>query len=314
MISPVLSIVLPAYNESESLQALTARLINVGNDLGVGYEIVIVNDGSNDETEEVLDSLAAANDAVVPVTLSRNFGKESAIMAGLNCAEGRCVAVMDADLQHPPEALHEMFERWHQGYDVVNGVKAHRGKERSGYGVAAKGFNRLMSALIGTDMSKASDFKLLDREVVEILLDMTERSRFFRGLVAWVGFRVAEVEFDVAERAFSQTKWKLLALARYSVNNIVSFSSFPLVVIGYAGLVAALLGVLLLVQTLYNFMFGGAAIGFTTVIALQILIGGVLMVAIGLLSIYVGKIYDEHKRRPIFIMKRRPGPLTPREL
>ena len=314
MSEPVLSVVVPAYNESESLQAITERLSGVGKALGIDYEIVIVNDGSSDTTEEILVELSTAHSAVLPVNLSRNFGKESAIVAGLNCAKGRCVAIVDADLQHPPEVLEEMFGRWREGYDVVNAVKAHRGKESSGYGFAAKSFNRLMSRLIGADMSKASDFKLLDREVVDILLDMPERSRFFRGLVAWWGFRVAEVEFEVAERAFGNTKWNLFGLVRYSVNNIVSFSAFPLVAIGYAGLVAALLGMLLLVQTLYNYLVGGAAIGFTTVIALQILIGGVLMVVIGLLSIYVSKIYDEQKQRPIFITKRRPGPLTPREL
>jgi dolichol-phosphate mannosyltransferase len=235
-------------------------------------------------------------------------------MAGLEYAQGRCVAVVDADLQHPPEVLAEMFERWREGYDVVNAVKAARGRESGAYRFAAGRFNELMSRLIGADMSKASDFKLLDREVVDILLAMPERTRFFRGLVAWVGFRVAEVEFEVAERAFGETKWNVLGLVRYSINNIVSFSAFPLVVIGYSGMIAALLGLLLLLQTLYNFFFGGAAIGFTTVIALQILIGGVLMVVIGLLSLYISKIYDEQKQRPVFIAKRQSGPLKPREL
>lgn len=313
MSEPVLSIVVPAYNESESLKAITDRLNGVGERLSVDFEIVIVNDGSNDGSEELLDELAGTFSSVLPVNLSRNFGKESAIMAGLTYAKGQCVAVVDADLQHPPEVIEKMFEHWRRGYDVVNAVKAHRGKESSSYSLAARSFNRLMSALVGADMSKASDFKLLDREVVDILLDMPERSRFFRGLVAWVGFRVAEVEFEVADRAFGETKWNLFGLARYSINNIVSFSAFPLVAIGYAGLVAALLGMVLLVQTLYNYLTGGAAIGFTTVIALQILIGGVLMVVIGLLSIYVSKIYDEQKQRPIYIAKCQPTPLKPRE-
>ena len=313
MTEPILSIVVPAYNEADSLPAITERLNAVCKGLDIAYEIVVVNDGSSDSTQEILNELASGNNSVLAVNLSRNFGKEAAIMAGLTCAKGRCVAVVDADLQHPPELLNEMFERWREGYDVVNAVKAHRGRESSGYGFAAKNFNRVMSRLIGADMSRASDFKLLDREVVDILLDMPERSRFFRGLVAWVGFHVTEVEFEVAERAFGETKWNLFGLARYSINNIVSFSAFPLVVIGYSGLVAALLGMLLLVQTMYNYLFGGAAIGFTTVIALQVLIGGVLMVVIGLLSIYVSKIYDEQKQRPIFVTKSRPGPPRPRE-
>lgn len=251
MTEPVLSFVVPAYNEAESLHAITERLSAVASSLGIDYEIVIVNDGSTDGTDEVLDELSATNGSVVlPVNLSRNFGKESAIMAGLSCAKGRCIAVLDADLQHPPEVLEKMFGCWRDGYDVVNAVKAHRGKENSSYGFAANTFNRAMSRLIGADMSKASDFKLLDREVVDILLEMPERNRFFRGLVAWVGFRVAEVEFEVAERAFGETRWTLIGLVHYSINNIVSFSAFPLVIIGYAGLVAALLGMLLLVQTL----------------------------------------------------------------
>lgn len=307
MSTATLSIVVPAFNEAESLRAITDRLTSVGESLDVAFEILIVNDGSKDGTEKVLNDLAASRTGIVPIHLSRNFGKEAAIMAGLSYSQGRCVAVVDADLQHPPEVLIKMFQLWRDGYDVVNAVKAHRGKESSGYRFASKSFNSLMSRMIGADMSKASDYKLLDREVVDILIDMPERSRFFRGLVAWVGFRVAEVEFEVAERAFGETKWNLVDLGRYSIANIVSFSALPLAMIGYAGVIAALLGIILLVQTLYNYITGTAAIGFTTVIALQILVGGILMVVIGILSVYVSKIYDEQKQRPIYIVKSRPS-------
>ncbi|NBD38748.1 MAG: glycosyltransferase [Verrucomicrobia bacterium] len=252
-----LSLVVPAYNEAASLHAMIDRLSALGDRLRVTYEIVVVNDGSSDATEEILNRLATANSAVLPVSLSRNFGKESAIMAGLVAATGRCVAIVDADLQHPPEVIEEMFGRWRQGFDVVNAVKVHRGKESLAYRIAAKGFNWVMTRLIGTDMSKASDFKLLDRQVVDILVQMPERNRFFRGLVGWIGFRVTEVEFQVGERAFGESSWNLVKLIRYSINNVISFSAFPLVLIGYTGLIAALLGLLLLGQTFYNYIKGG---------------------------------------------------------
>lgn len=168
----------------------------------------------------------------------------------------------------------------------------------------ANSFNRLMSDMIGTKMTGASDYKLIDRQVADVLLDCPERNRFFRGLVAWVGFEVKEVEFDVVDRELGASKWSLASLIRYTLSNIIAFSSFPLVAVAYVGFITAGLGLLLLVQSLIRWIMGTAAVGFTTVIAVQVLLGGMILTALGVIAIYLSKMYDEQKNRPLFIIKR----------
>jgi polyisoprenyl-phosphate glycosyltransferase len=308
----VLSVIVPAYNEAPCLPHLVEEIGRVAAGLGCSYEIVIVNDGSSDGTEACLAGLASDYPEVKPINFSRNFGKEAALAAGLESAKGECLAFMDADLQHPPDLLGAMYAQWRNGKDVVNAVKRHRGNESGPYRWFAQAFNRLMSGMIGSDMSGASDYKLIDRQVAEVLLDCPERNRFFRGLVAWVGFNVGTVAFDVQERELGESKWSLWGLMRYSATNIVSFSSWPLRAVGIAGFITAALGVVLLLQTLVRYAMGEAASGFTTVIAVQILLSGMLLTALGVISIYLSQIYEEQKQRPIFIIKRprppRPGP------
>jgi glycosyltransferase involved in cell wall biosynthesis len=298
-----ISVVVPAYNEAEVLPKLVAALCEVLSTLTASFEIVLVNDGSTDSTEQMLQELRTAYPAVVAVNLARNFGKEPALAAGLASARGRCVAFMDADLQHPPSVIRLLYEGWMQGYDVVNAVKRERTSESLVHRAFAHLFNRIMSASIGRDMAGASDFKLIDRQVADVLLECQERNRFFRGLVAWVGFKVKSVEFDVPVREHGQSKWSVRALARYFLNNVVAFSSLPLRLVAYAGFALATLGLALLIQTLYHFWIGTAAIGFTTVIALQILIGGMILAALGVIAIYLSKMYDEQKQRPLFIVR-----------
>ncbi|MDS4022559.1 MAG: glycosyltransferase family 2 protein [Candidatus Competibacter sp.] len=269
----------------------------------MSYEIVIVNDGSSDGTEAYLATVSVENPNVRAINLSRNFGKEAALAAGLASAGGQCLAFIDADLQHPPELIAMMYAEWRRGSDVVNAVKRQRATEPGLYRWLAQAFNRLMTETIGSDMSGASDYKLIDRQVAEVLLNCTERNRFFRGLVAWVGFKVANVEFDVHKREVGDSKWSLWSLIRYSITNIVSFSSMPLRAVGIAGFIMAALGVVLLAQTLIRYAMGEAAIGFTTVIAVQILLSGMVLTALGVISIYLSHMYEEQKQRPIFIIR-----------
>lgn len=306
----VLSIVVPAYNEAEVLPRLVESVGRAAATLDRGYEIVIVNDGSSDDTEAVLGELAASHPEVVAVNLSRNFGKEAALAAGLQTARGQCIAFLDADLQHPPDLLPMMFAEWRRGFDIVNAVKRQRADEPALYRSLAGLFNRLMTGMIGRDMSGASDYKLIDRQVAEVLLACPERNRFFRGLVAWVGFKVASVEFDVQERAAGNSKWSVLGLVRYSVTNMVSFSSWPLRAVGIIGFTTAALGGLLLVQTLVRWALGEAAIGFTTVIAVQLLLSGMMLTALGVIAIYLSHMYEEQKQRPLFIIRKpKPDPV-----
>lgn len=302
--SPELSIVVPAYNEAPGIAHLVAQLNRIVEPMAVSYEILIVNDGSRDNTAEVLHAVSQKDPRVVPVNLARNFGKESAMAAGLSEARGNAIVFIDADLQHPPELIPEMVRLWREGADVVNAVKRTRAEEPAMYRKAAALFNKVMTHAVGQNMEGASDYKLIDRQVAQVLLDCPERKRFFRGLVNWVGFQVRDLEFDVQLRETGTTKWSTMSLIRYSINNVLIFSSLPLRLVGYIGFIVATLGFLLLAQTMYRYFENTAAIGFTTVIAVQIMLGGMILLALGVIAVYLSNIYDEQKARPIFIIRR----------
>jgi dolichol-phosphate mannosyltransferase len=303
--APEVSVIVPAFNEEESLPAVVEALRAALQETAAGFELVIVNDGSSDGTERVLGELAQRHPFVVAVNLSRNFGKEAAMSAGMEHASGRCVAFIDADMQHPPGLLAEMIQRWREGCDVVNAVKRSRGEEPILYRAFAGAFNWMMSASIGRDVAGASDYKLIDRQVVDALRECPERNRFFRGLVAWAGYRVAEIPFDVQERVAGRSKWSVAALVRYSLRNVIAFTSFPLLLVAYAGFAVVALGLFLLAQTLVRYFEGASLAGFTTVIALQILLSGMILFALGIIAVYIAKIYDEQKSRPIFLVRNR---------
>ena len=297
-----LSVVLPAFNEEEMLPRAAAVLAQILREANITYELVFVDDGSKDLTWQRICEAAGADPAVHGLHFSRNFGKEAAIFAGLAGASGDCVAVMDCDLQHPPQALIEMYRLWEQGYEVVEGVKRSRGKESQAHAAAAGMFYTLMSKAVKIDMSRASDFKLLDRKAVDSLLKIPERNSFFRALSGWIGFRTATVEFDVQEREAGSSKWSTRSLIRYAVTNIVGFSTVPMQFVTYAGVIVLLFAVILGVQTLFQYFTGHAVEGFTTVILLLLLLGSVIMISLGIIGYYIAKIYDEVKRRPRYII------------
>ncbi len=308
------SIVLPVYNEGSLLTKALDALREVMEDTGYGFEIVAVDDGSSDASGRILQDASLRDERIVPISLSRNFGKEAALAAGMTYSRGECVVFIDADLQHPPRLIPEMLELWRSGYDVVNARKSRRGSESAGYRLLTRLFNRVMSQAVGSDFDGASDFKLIDRQVAEALKVCPERNRFFRGLVAWVGFRVTDVEFEVAERHGGATKWNRLMLIRYALSNLLAFSSLPLQAVAYTGFAVSGIGFVLLLQTLYNYLSGQAAVGFTTVIAVEILLGGMILVAIGTIAGYLAKMYQEQKGRPLFIVRTersRNPPVTP---
>ena len=299
-----LSVVLPAYNEEQML-AKTCRTLKKILDLAeINYELVIVDDGSTDQTWKIIEETAEKDRNVTGVHFSRNFGKEAAIVAGLAQASGNAVAAMDCDLQHPPEVLVKMYRLWEQGYEVVEGIKKSRGTETVFHRKSAGFFYRIMSRATGFNMENASDFKLLDRKAVESVLSMPERSMFFRATSSWVGFKSTSVLFEVQEREAGESKWSTGSLIRYAFRNIVAFTTLPLqfVTIGAGG--CFICSLLLLIYSLVRYFTGHAVEGYTTLLIVMLFIGSAVMMSLGIIGYYIARIYEEVKRRPRYIVSR----------
>lgn len=306
----MLSIVLPAYNEEQMVEKTCQVLTELMLQEQIEFELVFVDDGSSDSTWSKLQEICENNSYAIAVHFSRNFGKESAILAGLAHATGECVAVMDCDLQHPPATLVKMYRLWEDGYEVVEGVKKNRGKESIFHKMSAGLFYKIMTKAVKIDMSSASDFKLMDRKVVEALLNMPEKNAFFRALSSWVGYKSISVEFDVQEREAGNSKWSTKSLIKYALTNIVSFSSAPMQFVSFAGGITFLVAIVLTIQTLINYFSGNAENGFTTVIILLLFIGSIIMISLGVIGYYISKIYEEVKGRPRYLVSKIVG--TPR--
>ena len=241
----MLSVVLPAYNEEQMIKKTAQVVGDLLEKEQIPYELVFVNDGSKDHTWDKILELKEERAHIKGVCFSRNFGKEGAVFAGIAQAEGDCIAVMDCDLQHPPETLIKMYRLWEDGYQVIEGVKASRGRESFIHKMFAKTFYSIISDATGIDMSRASDFKLMDRQAAEEFLKLPERNVFFRALSSWVGFKTTYVEFDVQEREAGESKWSFKSLVRYAVNNITSFSAAPMQIVTFFGVVFFVFAVLL---------------------------------------------------------------------
>lgn len=303
----MLSVVIPAYNEEKLIGLAAGRVGGILREAGIPYELIFVDDGSADRTWEEIGQAAQSDECVRGVSFSRNFGKEAAIFAGLEAARGECCAVIDCDLQHPPEKLPEMYALWQQGWEVVNGVKADRGKESGLHTLAANTFYRMMSKAVRIDMASSSDFKLMDRRVVDALLGLGERKTFFRALTGWVGFHSINVEFSVADRAEGSSHWSTLSLFRYAFSNIASYSSAPMQIVTVLGVLTLILSLVLGVQTLIRWALGHAADGFTTVIILLLLIGSILMISLGIIGYYIAELFIEVKARPRYLVAKTCG-------
>lgn len=297
-----LSVVIPAYNEGEILKYTAKSLISILNDANINFDIVFVNDGSKDNTWSVIEEISNKYKCVHGICFSRNFGKESAVFAGLKYAKGDCIAVMDADLQHPPETLIKMYQKWRDGYEVIEGVKASRGKESIVYKLGAKSFYKLISNATGVDMSTSSDFKLMDRKVVDSILSLSERHLFFRALSSWVGYKTAYVEFEVKERIGGESKWSFFSLIKYAIRNITTFSTAPMQLVSLAGIVFCILAIVIATRAVYQYVMGIALGGFTTVILLVLILGAIVMLSLGIIGYYIAKIYEEVKARPRYIV------------
>ena len=299
-----ISLVIPVYNEQEKIVDNIKVIIDTVYSSDYELEIVAVDDGSKDDSLKNLLAYGKEEKRLTVLSFTRNFGKEAAIQAGLEAATGDACVVMDSDLQHPPALIPQMIALWEKGIDVVEGVKASRGEESLKSRFFANGFYYLFSKATGLSLKNHSDFKLLDRKVVDTYLSLPERERFFRGLVQWVSYPSAAIPFDVADRVGGQSSWGQLKLMKYAINNITSFSSLPLKLIGLVGAATFLIGLIVGVISLLQKLMGSSIDGFTTVNLLIVLMGGAILFSLGVLGHYLSKIYNEIKQRPSYIVKK----------
>ena len=309
MEGPVLSLVLPIFNEEAIIPELDRRLraflANVGSGVGESWEIIFVNDGSKDRSLSLLKELAAAEPRYKIVSLSRNFGHQTAITAGLDRANGEAVVVMDADLQDPPEVVGQMLARWREGFDVVFGVRSRRHGESAFKKLTAAVFYRLLRGLLGGASMPidAGDFRLMSRPVVLTLRALREQHRFVRGLVWWVGFRQTAVDYERPARFAGETKYPVRKMFRFAIDGITSFSTVPLRMATWLGLLAGLVAIAGVGWALYSKFFGGVVRGWTTIMILVGLGSSAQLLMTGILGEYVGRIYEEVKRRPLYVVE-----------
>jgi glycosyltransferase involved in cell wall biosynthesis len=313
----LLSVVAPVYNEEELVERFVRRACAAVADYT--FELLLVNDGSTDATPELLDRMAAEDPRVRVIHLSRNFGHQAALTAGLEHAAGDVVAMIDADLQDPPELIPTMVARWEGGADVVYAVRKQREGETAFKLATASGFYKLFDKLAQVDLEPNSgDFRLLDRRALDALLTMTERSRFLRGMTVWVGFTQTAVPYERDARHAGETKYTLRKMLRFSLDAIASFSHVPLQLATYVGLLSAGLA-FVAIPVVIGLHFAGSYLpGFGSLTIAILLLGGIQLIALGVIGEYVGRIYDEVKHRPLYIVRderNRPedmnGPIAP---
>lgn len=298
----LLSVVAPVFNEEELVEEFVRRTTAAVADYD--FELVIVNDGSKDATSALLDEIAERDPRVRVVHLSRNFGHQAALTAGLEHAIGDVVAMIDADLQDPPELIPEMVSRWQEGADVVYAVRCEREGETAFKLATASWFYKLFRSLAQVDLEPNSgDFRLLDRRALDALLSMTERSRFLRGMTVWVGFSQTAVSYERDARTAGETKYTLRKMLRFSLDAIASFSHLPLQLATYVGLLSAGLAFVGIIAVVILHFTGSYLPGFATLTIVILLLGGIQLIALGVIGEYVGRIYDEVKHRPLYIVR-----------
>lgn len=300
-----LSIIVPAYNEEKTLDLFINEVNLQTADLPLKKSYFFINDGSKDNTLEILKRLAASHDNVKYISFSRNFGKEAALLAGLQAADGDFITVMDADLQDPPEMLNEMYQKILEGYDVVGTRRTSREGEPPIRSFFARMFYRIINKISSIKMvDGARDFRLMTREVVNSILELPENNRFSKGLFAWVGYNVTYLEYKNRERIAGETSWNFWGLLRYSIDGIINFSEMPLNIATFVGffsfLASLLLSIFYLLKTL---IYGDPVQGFPTLIVLILLLGGLQLLSLGIIGKYIAKIFLETKKRPNYIIK-----------
>lgn len=299
------SVVVPMYNEEEVIEETYKRLKEVMDSQPETYELVFVNDGSRDRTVEIVEGICSRDPNVKLVNFSRNFGHQIAISAGMDYAGGAAVVVIDADLQDPPTVILEMIAKWKQGYDVVYGKRLKRKGETLFKKTTAMMFYRLLRSMTNVDIPvDTGDFRLIDRKVCEVFKSLKEKNRFVRGLVSWAGFKQTSVEYVREERFAGETKYPLKKMIRFALDGITSFSYKPLKLATYLGFTLSLISFVYLLVVLYQKVFTSSTItGWSSIVATNLLFNGIILMILGLIGEYIGRIYDESKNRPLYIVQ-----------
>ena len=305
---PEVSLIVPCHNEAENLSALYGRVLAVMEQTGKPWEMVCINDGSKDDTLEQLLALNQKDPRIVVIDLSRNFGKEAALTAGLDHARGDCAIPLDADLQDPPELIPELLAKWHEGFDVVNAVRLSRDGESWLKRASAHAFYRIINRMSDVDIPEdTGDFRLLSRPVLEAIRMLPERRRFMKGLFAWVGFRTASVHYHREPRYAGKTKWNYWRLWNFAVEGITSFSQVPLQLAAHLGLIVSALAFLYAVYLVIGtLVYGNPVKGYPSMMATLLFLGGVQLIALGVIGEYLGRIYEETKGRPVYLVRGTP--------
>jgi glycosyltransferase involved in cell wall biosynthesis len=299
-----IDILIPCYNESNNILQLVHQIDHHIKGLGYDYELTFIDDGSTDSTYEIINDLSKKRENIHGIRLSRNFGKEAAMKSGIDFCDADAAILMDADLQHPPFLIPRLISEWERGAQIVDAVKITRQKENVFKKYLTLLFYKIISRLTKMDLSGSSDYKLIDRKVINILKTLNERDRFFRGLTHWVGLQHCKIDFKVEERKTGTSKWNSSKLLRLSSDAILSYTSKPLYAVVLLGIGTLVFSVILGAQTLYNKIYGNAVSGFTTVILIILITASFIMMSLGMIGLYLSKIYDEIKGRPIYIVEK----------
>lgn len=306
---PVISVIAPIYNEEKNIPELYRRVCEVMDSTGETWEMVMIDDGSTDNSVALIRELAGKDSRVRPVVFARNFGHQIAVTAGMDYSLGQAVVIIDADLQDPPEVIQEMIARWREGYEVVYAVRTEREGESWFKLFTASLFYRLIYRITDVDIPlDTGDFRLLDRQVVDVLKKMRERHRFLRGMSAWVGFKQIGVNYKRRARFAGQTKYPFRKMFRLAVNAITGFSYFPLQLATYIGFFSAGISILAIPIVIAMRLAGSQAFfGQATTLIAVLFLGGVQLISLGILGEYIGRLYDEAKGRPLYIVRSEPG-------
>jgi len=308
IINPAITVVVPVFNEKESLPELYRRMSEALDSLGETWELILVDDGSQDGSTEIIRQLAKQDDRVTPIIFARNFGHQIAVTAGLDYSRGQAVVIIDADLQDPPEIIPELIEKWREGYQVVYAVRSEREGETWLKTATDSMFYRLIFRITDVKIPlDTGDFRLLDRKVVDVMCRMRERHRFLRGMAAWVGFRQVGVPYRRAARFAGVTKYPFRKMLRLALNAITGFSYFPLQVATYIGFISAGISIIVIPFVVGLRLLGSQAFfGQASTLLAVLFLGGVQLICVGILGEYIGRIYDEVKGRPLYIVSEEP--------
>jgi dolichol-phosphate mannosyltransferase len=302
--SKLVSVVLPAYNETGNIALIAEKLEDVLKPLNYRYEIIFINDGSKDSTQELIISLASSNQNIHYIELSRNFGHQNALKAGIDMASGDCVISMDCDMQHPPELITEFVRKWEEGYEVVYSIRK-ESKELTGFKRStSKLFYSMINSMSDINLEAGTaDFRLLDRKVVNIFCNLSENEPFIRGLIKWLGFKQFAIEYNPSNRFAGKSQYTLKKMMRFALQGITSFSTKPLYTAVYLGFMFSMLSLLYIPYVIHALYTGQDVAGWASVIMTIVFFGGVQLIILGIIGIYIGKLFMQSKQRPTYIIR-----------